>query len=75
MKFYRSVSSSVKPEAFSTDEKSVYIAANITESELDDESGITVLYTYDLTKYDKDEYILLQGEQITELQMALIELQ
>ena len=60
MKEYQKVRSTVKPEPKIIDEFSVWVAANITEVKEeatgDTETGFEG-YEYDLTQYDKDEYI------------------
>lgn len=74
MKKYSNVCSTVKPPSVRADEKFVYVSSDISESELNTESGETEIYSYNMTKYTKDEYIIEQAQQITELQLALIEL-
>lgn len=76
------VTSTVKPEATTIDQYSVWVAENIVEKQvsmMDSEESHTE-YEYDLTQYDKDEYIRLMitdnaavNSQITNLQTALVE--
>lgn len=80
MKEYQKVRSTVKPEPKVIDEFSVWVAANITEVKEatgDAETGFEG-YEYDLTQYDKDEYIQMiddknvsLGAEITSTQEAL----
>ena len=83
MKEYQKVRSTVKPEPKVIDEFSVWVAANITEVKEatgDAETGFEG-YEYDLTQYDKDEYIELMAKknalletQLTDTQLALCEI-
>lgn len=76
------VTSTIKPEATTIDQYSVWVAKNIVEKQvsvMDGEETHTE-YEYDLTQYDKDEYIRLLitdnasvNSQITNLQTALVE--
>ncbi len=50
------VTSTVKPEATTIDQYSVWVAKNIQQVEVEDGTA----YTYDLTQYEKDEYIKLK---------------
>lgn len=50
------VESNTKPDAIKLDEYSVWESTNITESEMDGEK----IYSYELTQYPKDEYILMK---------------
>lgn len=53
----------------------VYVHTNIVKIEEDREGNkVDNLYECDEIQYDKDEYIKLQSEQITECQLAIIEL-
>lgn len=81
MKDYGKVRSTVKPEELVIDEFSVWKNTDITEvSENVGEENEFVGYEYNMTQYDKDEFILLQSEensalsdQITDTQLALCE--
>ena len=60
MKQYQKVRSTMQPEPKVIDEFSVWVAANITEVKEEatgDGTGGFEGYEYDLTQYDKDEYI------------------
>lgn len=76
------VTSTIRPEATTIDQYSVWVAKNVVEKQvtmMDSEETHTE-YEYDLTRYDKDEYINLLitdnasiNDQITNLQTALVE--
>lgn len=80
MKEYGKVQSVQQPEPMVIDDYSVWIAENITPVQApgtDEQPGFSG-YEYDLTQYDKDEYIRLMdeknaalSEEITSTQMAL----
>lgn len=82
MKEYGKVRSTVQPEPKVIDEFSVWVAENITpvsEPGVDDQEGFEG-YEYDLTQYDKDEYIKMMDEknaaleeELTATQMGLCE--
>lgn len=81
MTIYKNVRSSVCPEAVRFDEKSVWVAENIKEVELELEGESYVEYEFDQTRYSKDEYIKLIDEkntmleaQLTDTQLALCEI-
>lgn len=77
------VRSTIEPERLVIDEYSVWIAENIEEIEVEDEiindkgeteKVTTTMYEYDLVQYTKDEYILMQSSQMTDVEMALVEI-
>ena len=77
------VRSAIEPERLVIDEYSVWIADNIEEIEVEDEiindegeteKVTTTMYEYDLVQYTKDEYILMQSSQMTDVEMALVEI-
>lgn len=77
------VRSTIEPERLVIDEYSVWIAENIEEIEVEDEiindkgeteKVTTMMYEYDLVQYTKDEYILMQSSQMTDVEMALVEI-
>lgn len=80
MKEYGKVQSVQQPEPMVIDDYSVWIAENVTPVQIpgtDEQPGFSG-YEYDLTQYDKDEYIRLMdeknaalSEEITSTQMAL----
>lgn len=82
MKNHGTVRSCVQPNAVEIDDFSVWVASNIkpvTETGTDEQQGFSG-YEYDLTQYDKDEYIKLLDDksmsleaQITDTQVALCE--
>ena len=76
MEIYKNVRSTVCPQPLIIDEKSAWVAENITEVE--GECGVE--YEFDQTRYTKDEYIKLIDEknvqleaQLTDTQLALCE--
>ena len=69
------VRSTVKPEPMVIDEFSVWIHKNITEvSENVGEENEFIGYEYDMIQYEKDEYIRMLDTQLTDVQLALVEL-
>lgn len=78
------VRSTIKPEKMVIDEYSVWISENITKIEVESEISNsneetkkdekTVMYEYDLIQYTKDEYIAIQSNQMTDVEMALVEI-
>lgn len=64
------VKSTIKPKGIETDEYSVYINTDITETVC---NGMT-MYEYSQQRYDKDEYIRYLNEQLTNMQLALVEM-
>jgi len=75
MKDYGRVRSTIRPKTMVIDEFSVWIHKNITEvSENVGGENEFVGYEYDMIQYDKDEYIELLDTQITDTQLALVEI-
>lgn len=77
MKEYGKVRSTQQPETKVIDDSSVWIAENITqvsETGTDDQSGFKG-YEYDLTQYDKDEYIKLLDDKNTSLESQMTQAQ
>ncbi len=79
MKKYEKVRSTVKPQNTIIDKYSVYLNENIKEIEVEDRINKTefethVEYEYDMLQYDKDEFILMQSQQIIDTQLALCEI-
>ena len=77
------VRSTIEPERLVIDEYSVWIADNIQEIEVEEEiindegeteTISTTMYEYDLVQYTKDEYILMQSDQMTDVELALVEI-
>lgn len=77
------VRSTIEPERLVIDEYSVWITENVEEIEVEDEiindkgeteKVTTTMYEYDLIQYTKDEYILMQSSQMTDVEMALVEI-
>ena len=68
---YKKVRSTVRPDAISFDEKSVWVTENITE--VDGEYGVE--YEFDQKRYSKDEYIKLIDEKNTKLEAQLTDTQ
>lgn len=76
MKQYGLTESTVKPQAITVDEHSVWVASEIKETSRKDEQygEITTLYQYQLAQYGKDEYIQTIGTQVLDTQDALTEI-
>lgn len=81
MKKFENVRSTVKPEEKVVDEYSVWIVENVHTVSVTVEDQTVEEYEYDLTQYDKDEYIKLLDERdqsmesdITNLQLALCDM-
>lgn len=78
MKKVEKVRSTVKPEERVLDDYSVWVYQDIKEiKEKIGEEDEFIGYEYTVIQYDKDEYINtmmeLQSEQITDIQLALVE--
>lgn len=53
----------------------VYVHTNIVKLEEDNQGNkVDNLYEYDEVQYTKDEFIEMQSEQITNLQLAMLEI-
>ena len=67
--------STKRPQAIEITEKKVYVAYNIEQCEIEQDFDTTVSgYKFNLTEYDKDEYIILmaaKANQIDSLQEEL----
>jgi len=65
-----------RPEAVEITELKVFTATNIqaVDVEREDGEGTRREYHFDLTEYEKDEYLKLLQEQIQENQDALVEI-
>lgn len=74
MKAYYNVRSMDRPPEMRIDDYSVWICTNVTTVEVKEEETTRTEYQYDMLRYDKNEYITSQSEQITDLQLALCEL-
>ena len=66
---YGIVQSTVRPKSIKIDEQSVWICRDIKEVEMDEGIG----YEYKLIQYDKNEYIHMIDAQVTNTQLALVE--
>jgi hypothetical protein len=64
------VKSTKQPQLLVIDDYSVWLNNNITETE---ENGM-IMYEYDQQRYDKDEYIAMINAQLTNAQLAIVEL-
>lgn len=78
MKQYGKVQSNVQPEPLVIDDYSVWVASNIVpvtkEPTGDDDTGFNG-YEYDLTQYEKDEYIKMIDEKNASLEAEVINTQ
>ena len=75
MKIYNNAYSIIEPPAIEITETKVFIASNIEQTTREFEDKTEQCYTYTLTEYDKDEYILLLAQNsadIAALQEELI---
>jgi len=66
--------STVKPEPIVIDEYSVWIYSNIVPVEETVGEETFSGYEFDMVQYTKDEYIHLLDTQVTDTQLALVEL-
>lgn len=56
------------PKTIEITDKKVFVAANIQPCEVEQDFGIRVSgYQFNLTEYDKDEYILLMAQQVAKV--------
>lgn len=60
------VQGTVKPKSIESDEYHVYINTDINE--------LNGMYSYEQNTYSKDEYIAYLTEQLTNAQLALVEM-
>ena len=67
---YGKVQSTVKPKPMVFDEYSVWVHSNIEEVENETFIG----YEFNMVRFDKDEYIQLLDTQLTDTQLALVEM-
>ena len=60
--------STEKPNAIEITDKKVFVAENIQPYEIEQDFGVQVSgYQFNLTEYDKDEYILLMAQQVAKV--------
>ena len=77
MELHRKITSFRKPRPLWTDDYHVYTVENIKEKEIKINGQKIKLYEYDLTMYDKDEYIMTelqkskQDNQLAIAQLAM----
>lgn len=75
MKEWGMTISDTEPEGTKITELKVFTATNIQSVEVVTEEGETrTEYHFDMTEYDKDEYIALLEKQVQETQDGLVEL-
>jgi hypothetical protein len=75
MKTFPNTRSAVEPQPKVVDDYSVWISDNIhTVTVTDEEGNEREEFEYDLTQYDKDEYIRLIDDRTDDVEMAIIEL-
>lgn len=67
------VRSTVSPEPLIIDDYSVWVHSNITPIEETVEDGTLVGFEYNMVQYTKDEYIGVLNTQLTDTQLALVE--
>ena len=71
---YGRTRSTVQPEPIVIDEYSVWIYSNIVPVEETVGEETFSGYEFDMVQYTKDEYIHLLDTQVTDTQLALVEL-
>ena len=60
--------STEKPNAIEITDKKVFVAENIQPYEIEQDFGVQVSgYQFNLTEYDKDEYILLMAQRMEKI--------
>lgn len=75
MKTFPNTRSAVEPQPKVVDDYSVWISDNIhTVTVTDEEGNERGEFEYDLTQYDKDEYIRLMDNRTDDVEMAIVEL-
>ena len=75
MKTFPNTRSAVEPQPKVVDDYSVWISDNIhTITVTDEEGNEREEFEYDLTQYDKDEYIRLMDDRTDDVEMAIVEL-
>lgn len=62
MTIYNNTYSSVEPPAIEITNSKVFIASNIEEVTREVEERTELVYSYTLTEYDKDEYIMIMAQ-------------
>ena len=75
MKTYNTTYSIIEPPAIEITETKVFIASNIEQTTREFEDKSEQCYTYTLTEYDKDEYILLLAQNSADIAALQEELQ
>ena len=78
MKSYGKTRSTDAPLKVEVTASKVFVASNIEEVTVEDEQGTRIEFQYDLTEYEKDEYIRMMSDkndeieqQVTDTQLAL----
>ena len=75
MKNHGQTRSTTEPLAVEVTASKVFVASNIEQVTVQDESGTRTEYQYDLTEYEKDEYIKMMNDrteaELTDVQLAL----
>ena len=74
MKEYKDVRSTVKPNSIEIKPEKVYTYTDIREETETVEDIETTIYVYDMTEYDKDEFISELFTQVGESQQAIADL-
>ena len=69
------VRSTIKPDVIIVDEHNVWVNSNIKEvNEHIEEENEFIGYEYNMVQHTKDEYIKILNTQLTDTQLALIEI-
>lgn len=74
MKNYGKTECDIRPESITIDEHSVWVATNVTEKEVEIEGETRISYEYNLTQYDKDEYIKFKLDEQSDAILELADL-
>lgn len=72
---YGRVRSTVKPDETELDEYSVYLNTNIAEITVESDGEAHLEYEFDQIRYSKDEFIMLQSEQIAAQDAQIVDTQ
>ena len=66
------VRSSITPQPIQVTKDSVLVASNVAPFHEEVDGHVMEGYEYDCTIYTKDQYLILQNQQITSLQEELV---
>ncbi len=72
---YGRIRSTVRPEPLELDEYSAYVNTEIAEIAVDIDGETHTEYEFDQIRYSKDEFIMLQSEQIAAQDAQIVDTQ